>query len=85
MIPGVVPNAHARADLRAHDVRVALGELSDHEERCGNVVATQHDAVSNMLMATDVYLKLPITGYLGRRFVIYLEPLSAPGRAYCFM
>jgi len=50
-----------------------------HRADYDNVIATQHDAVSNMLMATDVYLKLPITGYLGRRFVIYLEPLSAPG------
>ena len=41
MVPGVVPDAHARSDLRAHEVRVALGELSDHEERRGNVVAMQ--------------------------------------------
>jgi tetratricopeptide (TPR) repeat protein len=50
-----------------------------HRADYDNVVAEQHEAVSNMLLRTDVYLKLPISGFLGRRFVIYLEPLAAPG------
>ncbi|MBV9088083.1 MAG: hypothetical protein JOY79_11405 [Acidobacteriaceae bacterium] len=50
-----------------------------HRADYDNLIAEQHEAVSNMLLQTDVYLKLPITGFLGRRFVVYLEPLAAPG------
>lgn len=35
--------------------------------------------VSNVLLATDLYLKLPLSSYLGRGFTVYVEPLSAPG------
>ena len=43
-------------------------------------LARLHDPVSDMLQKTDLYLKLPLTGYLGRRFVIYVEPLASPGQ-----
>jgi tetratricopeptide (TPR) repeat protein len=38
-----------------------------------------HNPVSNMILQTDVYLKNPISGFLGRRFVIYMEPMAGPG------
>jgi len=38
-----------------------------------------HDPVSNLLLKTDLYLKLQLSGYLGRRFIIYVEPMAAPG------
>lgn len=37
-----------------------------------------HDPVSNLLLSTDLYLKLQLSGYLGRQFVIYIEPMAAP-------
>jgi hypothetical protein len=37
-----------------------------------------HEAVSTMIMQTDSYLRLPISGYVSRRFAVYIEPLIAP-------
>lgn len=51
-----------------------------HEDDYNNLIEHFHDPVTNLLLSTDVYLRMPISGYLGRRFVIYLEPLSAPGQ-----
>ncbi len=39
-----------------------------------------HSQIANMLLDTDVYLKMPISGYVGRRFVVYVEPMAAPGQ-----
>jgi hypothetical protein len=39
-----------------------------------------HDPVAKMILATEVYLKQPISGYVGRRFMVFLEPLAAPGQ-----
>lgn len=37
-----------------------------------------HDPVSKMLFDTEIYLKLPSAGYLGREFTVILEPMGAP-------
>jgi len=37
-----------------------------------------HDPVANMILQTDTYLRLPISGYVNRRFAVYIEPLIAP-------
>jgi len=39
-----------------------------------------HDPVANMILLTDTYLRLPVSGYVGRRFALYLEPQIAPGQ-----
>lgn len=39
-----------------------------------------HEPVANMLLATDLYLKMPLSSYTGRRFFVYIEPMSAPGQ-----
>ena len=39
-----------------------------------------HEAVAKMLFNTEVYLKLPSAGYLGRSYTVYLEPLGASGQ-----
>lgn len=44
------------------------------------LVERYHDPVSKMLLSTDLYLKLPLSGYLGRQFTVYLEPMGAPGQ-----
>lgn len=38
------------------------------------------EPVGQMILQTDVYLKNPISGYLGRECVIYLEPMAGPGK-----
>lgn len=37
-----------------------------------------HAPVSKMLFDTEIYLKLPSSGYLGREFTVLLEPMGAP-------
>lgn len=39
-----------------------------------------HDPIANMIQATEAYLKLPTSSYLGRKFTIFVEPLVAPGQ-----
>jgi tetratricopeptide (TPR) repeat protein len=51
-----------------------------HQAEYEQLVEQFHDPVSRMILATEVYLKLPMTGYVGRRFVVFLEPLAAPGQ-----
>ncbi len=39
-----------------------------------------HEPIAEMIQRTDLYLKLPSSGYLGRRFVVYSEPLASPAQ-----
>ena len=38
-----------------------------------------HEPLANMMLTTDVYLKMPISGYVGRQFVVNIDPLAGPG------
>jgi tetratricopeptide (TPR) repeat protein len=38
-----------------------------------------HDPLSNMIVATNIYLKMPAETYSGRRFVVVIEPMLSPG------
>ena len=37
-----------------------------------------HDPLTNMIVGTNLYLKLPATTYEGRRFVVVIEPMLSP-------
>lgn len=50
-----------------------------HEYQYNALIDNFHTPVTNMLLQTDVYLKLPMSGYLGRTFTVYVEPMAAPG------
>lgn len=50
-----------------------------HEPEYNALIEGYHAPVTNMLLATDVYLRLPMSGYLGRAFTVYVEPMEAPG------
>jgi hypothetical protein len=39
-----------------------------------------HEPVAQMILRTDTYLKLPMSLYLGRKFVVYIELMGAPGQ-----
>ena len=41
-------------------------------------VARLHDPLTKMILATNIYLKVPAGGYDGRRFIVVLEPILAP-------
>jgi len=42
-----------------------------------------HDPLSNMIVSTNLYLKLPASTYEGRRFVVVIEPLLSPRTVEC--
>jgi hypothetical protein len=50
-----------------------------HREGYNRLADRYHEPLSKMLFDTEVYLKLP-SGYLGRGFTVYLEPMGAPGQ-----
>lgn len=52
---------------------------TQHQYQYNELIERYHQPVSNMLMATDLYLRLPISGYVGRDFIIYLDPMAGPG------
>ena len=56
------------------------GIWQDHQPEYEHLVEQFHDPVSKTIVATEVYLKLPVATYVGRKFVIFLEPLAAPGQ-----
>ena len=51
-----------------------------HRERYTELTEIYHDSLSKMTFGTEIYLKLPSAGYLGRRFTIYLDAMGAPGQ-----
>jgi len=60
----------AAVDL--HGIWLAVHPIYDRE-------ADQlHDPLSNMIVSTNLYLKLPASTYEGRRFVVVIEPLLSP-------
>jgi tetratricopeptide (TPR) repeat protein len=51
-----------------------------HHDEYSALTDRYHAPVAKMLFDTEVYLKLPSAGYLGRSFTVYLDPLGAPGQ-----
>lgn len=41
---------------------------------------TYHDPLAKMTFDTEIYLKMPSSGYLGRQFTVYLDAMGAPGQ-----
>ncbi len=61
------------ADAGLHSIwRTHLPEFSAFTDR-------YHVPVAKMLFDTEIYLKVPSSGYLGRGFTVYLDPMGAPG------
>lgn len=50
------------------------------QPRYDEIIEKVNEPLANMILTTDVYLKNPISGYLGREFVIYMEPMAGPGQ-----
>lgn len=50
-----------------------------HQHEYDTLIEAYHTPVTNMLLATDIYLRLPMSSYLGRAFTVYVEPMEAPG------
>ena len=51
-----------------------------HQPEYMDLIDQYHAPVSQMITTTDNYLRMPMSGYAGRSFTVYLEPMSAPGQ-----
>jgi len=61
----------AAVDL--HGIWLAVHHSYDQE------AAVLHDPLTQMIVSTNLYLKLPATTYEGRRFIVVVEPMLSPG------
>lgn len=52
----------------------------EHRYQYEEMIQRFHEPVSQMILTTDVYLRLPFSGYVGRAFTVYLEPMAASGQ-----
>jgi tetratricopeptide (TPR) repeat protein len=51
-----------------------------HSKDYDQLLDKYHKPVTDLLFATDIYLKQPQSGYVGRTFTVYLEPMAAPSQ-----
>jgi tetratricopeptide (TPR) repeat protein len=51
-----------------------------HHKEYSDLADRYHTPVAKMLFDTEIYLKLPSAGYLGRNFTVYFDPMGAPGQ-----
>ena len=51
-----------------------------HQGAYSELTARYHEPLAKILFDTEVYLKLPSAGFLGRGFTIYLDPMGSPGQ-----
>ncbi len=67
-------------ELQQFAAAVKLHEIwKAHEYQYQELLARYHGPITQLILATDVYLRLPISGYLGRDFRVYVEPMATPG------
>ena len=60
----------AAVDL--HGIWLGVHHIYDQEED------RLHDPLSNMIVAANLYLKMPASAYEGQRFIVVIEPLFSP-------
>ena len=51
-----------------------------HRARYTELTEIYHEPLAKMTFDTEIYLKLPSAGYLGRQFTVYLDAMGAPGQ-----
>lgn len=51
-----------------------------HRDQYNAFTDAYHQPLSKMTFDTEIYLKLPSSGYLGRQFIVYLDAMGAPGQ-----
>ncbi len=54
--------------------------LQKHSADYSKLVQKFHEPVADMIFATSVYLKLQMSSYIGRSFVIYVDAMNPPGQ-----
>ena len=81
MPPDAAPLSGFGAVLEKFYDKANLHGVWDHHRRdYAEMVDRYHDALAKMVFDTEIYLKLPSSGYLGRGFTIYLDFLGSPNQ-----
>jgi Tetratricopeptide repeat len=79
------PDASTVADmvplLQAFYAKIGLHAIWErHQARYTELTGLYHDPLAKMTFDTEIYLKMPSAGYLGRQFTVYLDAMGAPGQ-----
>src|ERR1019366_5522045 len=79
------PDAAVVADIvplmQAFYKKIGLHAIWErHRERYRELAGIYHDPLAKMTFDTEIYLKMPSSGYLGRQFTVYLDAMGAPGQ-----
>src|SRR5579863_1500271 len=51
-----------------------------HQLAYSTLLSRYHEPLAKVVFDTEVYLKIPSAGFLGRSFTVYLDPMGAPGQ-----
>jgi len=79
------PDAEVVADfvplMRAFYEKLGLHAIWErHRARYAEIVDVYHAPLAKMTFDTEIYLKMPSAGYLGRQFTIFLDAMGAPAQ-----
>lgn len=67
--------------LQAFYEKIGLHAIWErHRERYTELTEIYHAPLAKMTFDTEIYLKMPSAGYLGRQFAVYLDAMGAPGQ-----
>ncbi len=65
--------------LRTFAEDVHLNALwAEHRPEYEDLTARVHEPLTKMILNTNIYLRMPVSSYDGRRFLVLLEPMLAP-------
>jgi hypothetical protein len=51
---------------------------AEHRPEYEDLTARVHEPLTKMILNTNIYLRMPVSSYDGRRFLVLLEPMLAP-------
>ena len=79
------PDAEAVADIvpliKSFYQKIGLHAIWErHRARYTELTEIYHVPLAKMTFDTEIYLKMPSSGYLGHRFTVYLDAMGAPGQ-----
>jgi tetratricopeptide (TPR) repeat protein len=79
------PDAEVVADfvppMKAFYEKIGLHAIWErHRERYTELTEVYHVPLAKLTFDTEIYLRMPSAGYLGRQFTVYLDAMGAPGQ-----